>query len=105
MPPKTWQRWFSTLWAATSKGGILVFTTQGLNSARYFGDPIIPASGIWFRADSEQKDLDVNEYGQTLVTEQFVRGAAESLDDLEALDFRPGFWWNHQDLYILKKSF
>ena len=103
MPPKTWQRWLSTLWAATSKGGILVFTTQGLKSAKYFGEPEIPSSGIWFHADSEQKDLDVNEYGQTLVTEQFVRRAAESLNGMKALDYRPGSWWNHQDLYILRK--
>jgi hypothetical protein len=103
MPPITWKRWLVKLWDSISPGGILVFTTQGLQSAKYFDNPTIPAPGIWFRADSEQKDLKVADYGQTLVTEQFVRNAAGRLDGVFSLTYKPGFWWKHQDLFILTK--
>jgi hypothetical protein len=91
------------LWDSTSSGGILVFTTHGILSAKFFGEPTIPDSGIWFRADSEQKDLDVADYGQTLVSEEFVRNAVDLLEGVSSLTFQQGFWWGHQDLYILSK--
>jgi len=103
MPPTTWERWLSKLWDSIPSGGILVFTTQGLLSAKYFDNPTIDANGIWFRADSEQKDLKVADYGQTLVTEWFVRNASDRLEGLLSLTFKEGYWWNHQDLYILTK--
>lgn len=104
MPRRTWGAWAHALFGALKSDGLLIFTTQGLNSAKYFGNPPIPADGFWYRADSEQKDLDVSEYGQTLVTEAFVRTEiAARLGQVVEL-YRAGYWWDHQDLYVVRKT-
>lgn len=105
MPRTTWLRWLRTLLARVKPGGILVFTTQGLESARVFlGNPAIPDDGFWFRADSEQKDLDTAEYGQTVVSETFVRFHIEQLPGAELSAIRPKFWWKHQDTWIVRRT-
>lgn len=104
MPYNTWGKWIKSLYNTLEKGGALIFTTQGLESAKYFSNPKIPDNGFWFRPDSEQKDLDVSEYGQTIVTESFVRQEVFSnigkFPDL----YRPKYWWDHQDLYVVFNS-
>lgn len=103
MPIQTWGHWLRALYASVNHGGALIFTTQGMHSAKFFGYPDIPKNGFWFLPDSEQKDLNVSEYGQTIVTEAFVRNEA-LLSAGRPIDiFRPGFWWEHQDLYVIKK--
>jgi SAM-dependent methyltransferase len=103
MPARTWGNWVRALFDTVSKGGALIFTTQGLKSAKWFGNPAIPANGFWFRPDSEQKDLDVADYGQTIVTESFVRAKLRECLGKEPDIFREGFWWEHQDLYVVRK--
>lgn len=103
MPINSWSRWLAALYGVLNEGGALVFTTQGLHSAKYFGNPEIDESGFWFLADSEQKDLDVATYGQTIVTEAFVQQELKKLTGRGADLVRPGFWWEHQDLYVLRK--
>lgn len=103
MPINSWGRWLAALYGVLNEGGALVFTTQGLHSAKYFGNPKIDKSGFWFLADSEQKDLDVATYGQTIVTEAFVQMEVKKLAGLGVDLVRPGFWWEHQDLYVLRK--
>lgn len=101
MPERTWGRWLKALHGLVREGGYLIFTTHGLASAKHFGDPQIPQSGIWFKPESEQKDLDVTEYGQTLVTPEFVARAAHEYLGAEIRLTRLGFWWEHQDLYVI----
>lgn len=103
MPRHTWRDWVDALYAVLEPGGVLVFTTQGRQSARLFGDPAIPEDGFWFLRESEQKDLDVSEYGQTIVTEAFVRNEIRAVTGRDADVFREGFWWGHQDLYAVRK--
>ncbi|MFN9677818.1 MAG: class I SAM-dependent methyltransferase [Betaproteobacteria bacterium] len=103
MPSATWERWLAALYRSVSDGGALAFTTQGPHSAKFFGNPEIGPDGFWFLADSEQKDLDVATYGQTLVSEAFVQGALIRLTGRKADLVRPGYWWGHQDLYVLRK--
>lgn len=103
MPEHTWARWLKCLFDKVKPNGYLIFTTHGKVSSKYLGDPVIPESGIWFTPSSEQKDLDVADYGNTLVTEQFVRGAVElNLKRKVELMIEAG-WWEHQDLYVVKK--
>ena len=104
MPRNSWGKWVRALYDTVADGGALIFTTQGLTSAKFFGNPAIPVDGFWFRADSEQKDLDASEYGQTIVTEQFVRATLKEVLQKEPLSYQAGFWWEHQDLYIVTKG-
>jgi len=104
MPSATWASWLESLWDSTAQGGFLIFTTQGLISAKYFSYPEIPKTGFWFRADSEQKDLDTADYGQTLVTSEFVINEIKKLEGVRNVHFEEGFWWSHQDLWVLFKE-
>lgn len=103
MPKKTWSDWLVSLFNAVSPGGALIFTTQGLKSAKFFGDPKLGSDGFWFLADSEQKDLDFATYGQTIVTEKFVVEQIKSCLNADPTFIMEGFWWGHQDCYVIKK--
>ncbi len=105
MPQRTWTLWLQQLMAHVAPGGHLIFTTHGMNSARnHFGNPEIPDSGFWFTADSEQKDLDTAEYGQTIVRRSFVFDAIRALPNSHLEVSAPAFWWTHQDVWVVRKT-
>lgn len=105
MPKSTWLRWLMALYLRVKPGGLLVFTTQGLETARkYMGNPTMPAEGFWFLPESEQHDLDGNEYGQTIVTEEFVWSQCRYLPNADVLKSMPAYWWGHQDTYVLRRA-
>jgi SAM-dependent methyltransferase len=103
MPITTWSRWLVKLTQVTKPGGLIIFTTQGEMSARFVGCQAIPELGFWFRRQSEQDDLSVDEYGQTVVTQDFVSKAVKTIAGVKLLEVQLGNWWNHQDVYILRK--
>jgi 2-polyprenyl-3-methyl-5-hydroxy-6-metoxy-1,4-benzoquinol methylase len=105
MPDTTWFRWLQTLYNAVSPGGLFIFTTHGYQSKKYFGFPNLNEKGYWFLSSSEQFDLDVNQYGQTIVSPSYV------CDKIKLLPHNPiikkyteGFWWEHQDLWVIEKE-
>jgi glycosyltransferase involved in cell wall biosynthesis len=103
MPEATWKRWLAALGNCLAEDGVMIFTTQGLASRQYLGDPVIPERGFWFEPDSEQADLDTSEYGQTIVLTDYVRAQIEALG-LELRLHEPGYWWDHQDLYVVERN-
>lgn len=104
MPDRTWSLWLKALFDKVKPGGYLIFTTQGMTSRTYFGDPEIPDDGIWFTASSEQKDLDVADYGNTIVTTKYVERAVKNTLNQKILHTFEAGWWEHQDLYVVKKN-
>lgn len=104
MPITTWARWLVRLTQTVRPGGLIVFTTQGVLSARYVGCEAVPEGGFWFKRESEQGDLSVDEYGQTVVTEEFVAKHIKTISDVELIEVQPGGWWEHQDVYVLRKT-
>lgn len=103
MPRETWGRWLSKLYSLVAPNGLLIFTTQGRTSKQFFHDAAFSEDGYWFKSESEQNDIDTSEYGQTLVTPEFVvREGIECLG-CEPLLMRMAFWWTHQDMYVFKK--
>jgi 2-polyprenyl-3-methyl-5-hydroxy-6-metoxy-1,4-benzoquinol methylase len=103
MPDHTWSRWLKILFDKVTPGGYLIFTTQGLISRKYFGNPVIPDNGIWFIPSSEQKDLNIADYGNTIVTATYVKKAVEDILHQNVFYMAEAFWWEHQDLYVIKK--
>ncbi|MEO0006671.1 MAG: hypothetical protein RJA20_867 [Bacteroidota bacterium] len=102
MPPDTWSRWLRTLWECVDDAGFLAFTTHGIDSRHHFNNPAIPDSGIWYWAASEQGDLSTSDYGQTIVTIPFVmQQIGKYLPEAYPRIIRPGYWWGHQDLYVI----
>jgi SAM-dependent methyltransferase len=103
MPEASFGRWLQALFAAVREGGLLVFTTHGLASQKNFGEIVVPESGYWFMANSEQDDLDAAEYGSALTTPDYVIGEVFRRLRAPIREFRHAFWWGHQDLYVVAK--
>jgi hypothetical protein len=104
MPAATWSRWLGVLLDCCLSGGLLIFTTHGRASAKWFGNPTIGEEGYWFRADSEQKDLSVEDYGQTIVTPEYVLRKLLERRDARLCFFQEAHWWDHQDTYVIRKA-
>ncbi len=103
MPEKTWQRWLLSLADQVKDDGLLIFTTHGEVSRKHFNYPAIGENGFWFKPVSEQGDLDVSEYGMTITLEKFVRAAIDQVASLSLCFYEEAYWWEHQDVYVLKK--
>lgn len=103
MPIVTWKRWLQALKSKLKNGGYLIFTTHGMESRKCFNNPKIGPEGFWFSPQSEQGDLDTSDYGQTIVSPNFVFNQICEDKDARIILFRKAYWWEHQDLYILKK--
>lgn len=105
VPRTTWERWLVALFGCLKPGGLLIFTTHGVESAKNFmGNPDIPTDGFWFLPQSEQYDFETEDYGQTVVTEEFVESVISSISGAELLRFMPAFWWGHQDTYVIQRK-
>lgn len=103
MPSATFGRWLAALYRAVGPGGILAFTTHGLASMPALGNPTLSDDGFWFRADSEQHDLQGAEYGSTLSAPDYVIRELFRHTHAPLADFKHGYWWGHQDLYVAVK--
>lgn len=103
MPLATWARWLVRLTLPLAVGGRLVFTTHGRHSRSHFGDPDLPDTGFWYRPASEQTDLAVTEYGQTITTPAFVRAVLDTMPWMELAACREADWWGHQDTWLVRK--
>jgi len=104
MPRTTWGKWIRAHYKHLKAGGALIFTTHGLYSKKHLGDPQIPLDGFWFKPESEQLDLNTSEYGSTLVTREFVEKEVYKQINRLIHIYKPGFWWEHQDLYVVTKE-
>jgi len=104
LPKKSWGRWLRVLSSKLKPGGSLIFTTHGLVSRDRFGNPELDSDGFWFDARSEQKDLDTSEYGVACTAPLFVFREASADCDGRIIHLREGYWWEHQDLYVLKRN-
>lgn len=103
MPGRTWGRWLKSLFDKVKPGGHLIFTTHGMTTWANTGKPSIPDDGLWFVPSSEQKDLDVSDYGSTIVTPEYVKRVVADVLRQNALRMIEADWWGHQDLYIIAK--
>lgn len=103
MPEGSFGRWLAALYRQVEPGGLLAFTTHGHASAASLGNPVIPDSGFWFKPDSEQHDLEGAEYGSTISTPEWVIRTLYSSVGAPLAEARFGYWWQHQDLYVVAK--
>jgi SAM-dependent methyltransferase len=104
LPRSSWERWLRALVAHTAPDGLLIFTTHGERSRVKFGDPTIGTDSFWFKPESEQQDLPGNEYGSTITLPAYVLGQFAGISDMRIVRFQEGYWWGHQDVYVLRRS-
>ncbi len=105
MPKSTFGPWVEALFRHVRPGGSLIFTTHGEVSLKkiWKDDLKLDGDGFWFRAESEQLDLDSATYGTTICTPAYVtRTLYKNLKAPLAL-LHTGFWWEHQDVYVVAK--
>jgi SAM-dependent methyltransferase len=106
MPKSTFGRWIKALHDRLAPGGHLLFTTHGAKSRKELQITLddLDDEGFWFKAASEQHDLDSSEYGLTLSLPRFVLPTIYKAVAAPVIDYREGEWWNHQDLWVVKKD-
>jgi SAM-dependent methyltransferase len=104
IPRKTWFRWLSRLHQGLATGGMLLFTTHGRMSLPLSPNALLEEDGFWFKAVSEQRDLDASDYGTTITLKKFVDSRIALLQGAEYLYYELAGWWGHQDVYVLRKG-
>lgn len=92
--------WLQWLRAQLDANGVLAFTANGDHMPKIAGVTMnLDEEGCAFIPQSEQKDLDGNDYGLALSHYRFMLRQLEAAG-LELLVFRQALWWNIQDLYV-----
>lgn len=105
MPRGTWYQWLTKLYSALAEGGILLFTTHGKVTWRTnASNALLDEEGYWFTPGSEQRDLEESTYGTTVTLKKFVDARIALLPGSDYLYFEQAGWWNHQDVYIVRKE-
>jgi len=104
MPKTTFTRWLRKLTSLVKPGGHVIFTTHGLESVSNLGNVQFDQEGFWFQPSSEQKDLKTAEYGLACTRPEFVFSQLFSEPQTRAVYFQEGYWWKHQDVYILRRE-
>jgi 2-polyprenyl-3-methyl-5-hydroxy-6-metoxy-1,4-benzoquinol methylase len=103
MPKSTFSRWLRKLGTLLNPGGHLIFTTHGMESQRVcIPYCIFDDEGFFFRSQSDQKDLNTAEYGTTCTKTQYVLARIFEVPELSLKCFQEGYWWGHQDLWVIQ---
>jgi cyclopropane fatty-acyl-phospholipid synthase-like methyltransferase len=103
MPDKSFGEWIRVLYNAVKSGGALVFTTHGLVTRDKVFEGVTIENGYYFSANSEQGDLPCSDYGTTIVEYSWVCKTCQQYISVLPSAWKEGFWWGHQDLYIIRK--
>ena len=103
LPERTWARWLASLYRAVKPGGLLVFTTHGVEAAQR-QSVTLDGQGFFFAPSSESQAIEVAEYGTTFTSDAFVqRCIAQTLDGARVLQHAPVHFRNHQEAYVVMK--
>ena len=105
MPETTWARWLKALANALAPRGVLIFTTNGVVLDE-LGIPGlgVNANGFGFIPQSEQGDLDGEEYGGAISHSRWVLPVLASMPELRLSKFHEGLWWGAEDTYVCVKQ-
>jgi 2-polyprenyl-3-methyl-5-hydroxy-6-metoxy-1,4-benzoquinol methylase len=101
MPDRFFGKWIKALYKHVKPGGILVFTTHGRISNESFRFSL--NNGFSFSLSSEQQDLSEADYGIAVSEYSYVEKVCENFISKKPDVWKEGFWWTHQDLYIIRK--
>ena len=104
LPDSTFGAWLSTLYKCLREKGLLIFTTHGKLSNNMYLKMEVSSDGFGFKPTSEQKDLEVADYGTTVSEFSYVIKQLKDNTGQHPIFFSEGFWFEHQDLYIVRKE-
>lgn len=100
LPEPLFTSWLEKLYSLLSPTGVLCFSTR---DASLLAPPrTMPSSGFMFDLESEDVNLNIDIYGTTYVTPEYVREAARHAAGDDVALFRlPRCLANEQDLYVI----
>lgn len=103
LPESLFTSWLEKLYGLLSPTGVLCFSAR---DASLLGPSrVMPSSGFLFDSESEDANLDVDIYGTTYVTPEYVREAAQNVAGAEVPLLRlPRCLANEQDLYLMSRD-
>lgn len=109
MPDSKFGLWLTTLYDILAPGGYLMFTTHGqtaINKAPEFFNAFLDKdSGFGFSPESEQNDLDLQEYGTTVSLPSYVsKTILAMLPRANIFSFSSVPWFGLQDEWIIQKN-
>lgn len=102
MPKNKFPQWLRKLASFVKPGGYLIFTTHGLESPKYFPNCQFDEEGFYFHPASEQKDLSTQGYGITCNHPAYAFARIFEIPKLTLKYFHEGYWWGHQDVFVVK---
>ncbi len=103
LPKSTWSRWLKCLYDGVAPGGVLVFSTHGMKAAKH-DNVTLDEDGFFFAPSSESSAIDVEQYGTTFTSEDFVMSQIEQTLGTNLLQHKALLqFWNHQDAYVLRR--
>lgn len=103
IPDRSFGKWIKTLYSSVGYGGILIFTTHGRVTNETAGYKI--KNGYAFKSHSEQFDLTNEDYGTTISEYEYIERVCRQFIGKPPDYWKEGFWWNHQDVYIVRKEY
>ena len=84
---------------------MLIFTAHGfVLDKRGVPGLNVKANGFGFMPQSEQYDLEGEEYGLTISYPRWVLPVLASMPELRLSKFHEGLWWASQDTYVCMKE-
>lgn len=101
MPKASFGRWIGALYQTLKPGGRLIFTTHGYATLADMPGAEIPPDGVLFFPSSEQKDLDPEEYGVTIVKPEYVMAQIMENTSSKQVTYKHAGWWTKQDIWIV----
>ena len=104
MPKVSFGHWLGALYKTLNPGGRLIFTTSGYGILPEVPGVEIPPDGFLFMEVSEQKDLDVREYGSTIVKPEYVIAQIIENTHSDHIVWRQSNWDQRQDLWIVHRT-
>jgi SAM-dependent methyltransferase len=99
LPEATFLAWLRRLAELLTPGGLLIFSVHDEQLAPESFD-----GGIKFESRSESRVLDVNDYGSTWVTEEYVREQIQAIDPSFACIRMRRALAEWQDVYVVSPS-
>jgi len=104
VPDKTFGKWIQALYRCLNPGGVLIFTTHGnISNENYIHIPVSD-NGYAFINTSEQFDLCIDDYGTAISEYSYVSKICEEYISTLPNKWIEGYWWSHQDLYVIRKK-
>lgn len=103
MPKTSFSNWLRRLASFLKPGGYLIFTTHGkISNKKFIPQCEFDEDGFYFKAGGDQLDLNSEEYGLACTLPRYVLTQIFTNHNWNLIHFREGYWWDHQDVYIVR---